>query len=119
MGMNHNRQVEHGVKVVYGITEYKLSAKDLQLISDALEIISPDAASATKRARALSAAFLGLSEYAATAAGKKTPSPKAKQVNVFLEGGVIHDIEVPPAVRVTVYDYDTEGVEADRIEKGW
>jgi hypothetical protein len=39
------------------------------------------------------------------------------QVNVFMEGGIIQNIELPAGVRVTVYDYDVEGVDADRIEK--
>lgn len=59
-------KVKHGVAIKYGITEYKLSAKDLQLISDALEIINPDSKRVEKRARRLSAAFLALSEYALT-----------------------------------------------------
>jgi hypothetical protein len=40
-----------------------------------------------------------------------------KQVNVFLEGGIIHNIELPEGVRVTIYDYDTEGSEPERIRK--
>jgi len=39
------------------------------------------------------------------------------EVNVFMEGGVIHNIQFPADVRVTVYDYDTEGVEAERLSK--
>lgn len=38
-------------------------------------------------------------------------------VNVFMEGGVIHNVEVPEGVKVVVYDYDTEGADADRLSK--
>jgi len=40
-----------------------------------------------------------------------------KTVHVFMEGGVIQNIEIPAGVVVKVYDYDLEGVEKDRIEK--
>ena len=34
-----------------------------------------------------------------------------------MEGGVIHEIvNLPPNINVTVIDYDTEGVEEDRLE---
>lgn len=39
------------------------------------------------------------------------------RVNVFLEGGIVQNIEVPEGVEVHVYDYDVEGLEQDRIEK--
>ena len=64
-------KTRHGVLIKYGQTEYKLSSKDLQLISDALEIVNPDSAGVEKRARALSAAFLALSEYAASVRRKR------------------------------------------------
>ena len=59
-------KVKHGVTIQYGVTKYKLSAKDLQLIADALEIINPDSRRVEKRARQLSLAFSALSEYAAS-----------------------------------------------------
>lgn len=59
-------KVKYGVALQYGVTRYKLSAKDLMLISDALQIINPCPDKAKKRARQLSAAFLALSEYART-----------------------------------------------------
>ena len=46
---------------------------------------------------------------------RKKSVAKRKVVRVFLEGGVIHDIRIPPGVSVEVYDYDTEGVDAERI----
>jgi hypothetical protein len=58
--------IEHGVFVVYGVTKIKMSAKDLQLIADALEIVNPDTEKVERRARKLAASFLALSEYAAT-----------------------------------------------------
>ncbi len=42
-----------------------------------------------------------------------------KPVEIFLimEGGVIHEIvDLPPNINVTVIDYDTEGVEKERLE---
>lgn len=39
-----------------------------------------------------------------------------RRVNVFLEGGIVQNIEVPEGVEVHVYDYDLEGLDADRIE---
>jgi len=58
--------IKHGVVVKYGVTEWKLSASDLQLIADALEIVNPDTEKAIRRARALSTGFLALSEYASS-----------------------------------------------------
>ena len=57
-------KTEHGVFVKYGVTKFKLSANELQLISDALDIISPDTEKQIHTAHRLSAAFLALSEYA-------------------------------------------------------
>ena len=54
---------KHGVFIKYGKTQFKLSANDLQLISDALAIINPDSTPQENRARRLSAAFAALSEY--------------------------------------------------------
>jgi hypothetical protein len=49
---------------------------------------------------------------------KKT-ADTAKPVEIFvvMEGGVVHEIvNLPPDISVTVIDYDTEGVEKDRLE---
>jgi hypothetical protein len=49
---------------------------------------------------------------------KKTAGA-AKPVEIFLimDGGVIHEIvDLPDNIHVTVIDYDTEGVEKDRLE---
>jgi hypothetical protein len=40
-----------------------------------------------------------------------------KKVLVFLEGGVVHDIQAPKGVTVIVRDYDVEGVEPERIQQ--
>lgn len=40
---------------------------------------------------------------------------KPALVHVFMEGGLIQNIETPSGVRVMVYDYDVEGVDAERI----
>lgn len=39
-----------------------------------------------------------------------------KTVVVTIDGGVIQGVEVPPGVRVVIYDYDTEGVDQDDVE---
>ena len=54
----------HGVYLVYGKTKIKVSHQDLQLISDALEIVNPDTDKQTLNARNWSRAFEALSEYA-------------------------------------------------------
>jgi hypothetical protein len=59
-------KIKHGVFIQYGVTSFKLTARDLQLIADALEIVRPDSSRAVKQACKLSASFLALSEYAAT-----------------------------------------------------
>ena len=59
-------KTKHGVYIQYGVTSFKLNANQLQLISDALSIINPDTEKQEKQARKLSAAFLGLSGYAAS-----------------------------------------------------
>ena len=40
-----------------------------------------------------------------------------KIVRITMEGGVIQDIEVPKGMRVVVRDYDTEGVETERLQR--
>lgn len=39
-----------------------------------------------------------------------------KTVEVFLEGGVVHDVHVPDDVEVVIYDYDVEGEDEVRIQ---
>ena len=49
-------------------------------------------------------------------AGKITRSKK-REIFVILEGGLVHEItNLPPNINVTVVDYDTEGVENERLE---
>jgi hypothetical protein len=38
-------------------------------------------------------------------------------VKVYMEGGVIQDMEVPAGVKVDVYDFDVEGADEERITK--
>ena len=40
-----------------------------------------------------------------------------KIVRITMEGGVIQDIEVPKGMRVVVRDYDTDGVETERLQR--
>lgn len=58
--------VKHGVYIAYGVTSVKMSASDLQLIADALDVVSPDTDKARQRAHVLQCSFLALSEYAET-----------------------------------------------------
>lgn len=40
-----------------------------------------------------------------------------KEVFILIEGGVVHEVvNLPPNINVTVIDYDTEGVERERLE---
>jgi hypothetical protein len=64
-------KTKHGVFVKYGQTSFRLSAVELQLMSDALEIVNPDTAKRTALARKLSSAFLALSQYAKDVQGIK------------------------------------------------
>jgi hypothetical protein len=42
---------------------------------------------------------------------------RKREISVITEGGVVHEIvNLPPNIKVTVIDYDTEGVEKDRLE---
>ena len=42
---------------------------------------------------------------------------RKREVFVVMEGGVVHEIvDLPDNINVTVIDYDTEGVEKERIE---
>jgi len=82
MGLNHDRQVEkeivsnrpvsrakriqRAVYVRYGNRQFRLTASDLQLISDALDVLSPDSDASSDRAHDLCSMFSALSEYAET-----------------------------------------------------
>ena len=40
-----------------------------------------------------------------------------KEMFILMEGGVVHEVvNLPPNINVTVIDYDTEGVEKERLE---
>ena len=40
-----------------------------------------------------------------------------KEIFIVIEGGVVHEVvNLPPSINVTVIDYDTEGVEKERLE---
>ncbi len=48
--------------------------------------------------------------------GKVTKSRK-REIFVIMEGGLVHEVlNLPPNLNVTVLDYDTEGVENERLE---
>jgi len=55
-----------------------------------------------------------------TGTGKTRKTADAiRPVDIFvvMEGGVVHEIvNLPPNINVTVLDYDTEGVEKERLE---
>jgi hypothetical protein len=39
------------------------------------------------------------------------------EIFILIEGGVVHEVVgLPPNINVTVVDYDTEGVEKERLE---
>jgi hypothetical protein len=58
--------IKHGVFIKYGVTEFELSAAELQLMADALEVVNPDTDKMKGKAQQLCASFLALSEYAAS-----------------------------------------------------
>lgn len=41
---------------------------------------------------------------------------RKRTVHVFMQGGLIQDMQVPANVQVKVYDYDLDGIEGERIE---
>ena len=42
---------------------------------------------------------------------------RKREIFLVMEGGVVHEIvNLPPNINVTVIDYDTEGVEKERLE---
>jgi hypothetical protein len=55
---------KHGVYIRYGVTEIKLTANDLQLIADALDVVNPDTDEQRQNAFNLCASFTALAEYA-------------------------------------------------------
>jgi hypothetical protein len=39
------------------------------------------------------------------------------EIFILIEGGVVHEVVgLPPNINLTVIDYDTEGVEKERLE---
>jgi hypothetical protein len=47
----------------------------------------------------------------------RTHKTKPLEIFVIMDGGLIHEIvNLPPNIIVTVLDYDTEGVEKERLE---
>jgi hypothetical protein len=57
-------KTKHGVFVKYGKTSFRLSANELELMADALEIVNPDEAEQIERADKLAKSFRALSDYA-------------------------------------------------------
>ena len=54
---------------------------------------------------------------ATTEQTKRTAATKPLEIFVIMEGGVVHEIvNLPANINVTVIDYDTEGVEKERLE---
>ena len=48
---------------------------------------------------------------------KTADATKPIEIFLIMEGGVVHEIaNLPPNINVTVIDYDTEGVEKERLE---
>jgi hypothetical protein len=48
---------------------------------------------------------------------KAADATKPVEIFVIMDGGLIHEIvNLPPNIMVTVLDYDTEGVEKERLE---
>ena len=48
---------------------------------------------------------------------EKSTTPRKIEIFVMIEGGVVHEIvNLPPNLNVTVLDYDTEGVEDQRLQ---
>ena len=47
---------------------------------------------------------------------KTADATKPVEIFIVMEGGVVHEIvDLPPNINVTVIDYDTEGVEKERL----
>jgi hypothetical protein len=57
-------KTKHGVFVKYGKTSFRLSANDLELMADALEIVNPDEVEQIEQADKLARSFRALSDYA-------------------------------------------------------
>jgi hypothetical protein len=48
---------------------------------------------------------------------EKVTGSKKREIFVILDGGLVHEIiNLPPNISVTILDYDTEGVENERLE---
>lgn len=48
---------------------------------------------------------------------EKVTGSEKREIYVILDGGLVHEIiNLPPNINVTVLDYDTEGVENERLE---
>ena len=42
---------------------------------------------------------------------------RKREIYLIMEGGVVHEIvDLPDNIKVTLIDYDTEGVEKERLE---
>jgi hypothetical protein len=54
---------DKNVNLTYGKTSVKLSSSDLQLIADALDVLSPDTDESADRAHQLCATFAALADY--------------------------------------------------------
>jgi hypothetical protein len=48
---------------------------------------------------------------------KTADATKPQEIFLIMEGGVVHEIvDLPDNIKVTLIDYDTEGVEKERLE---
>jgi len=65
-------KTKHGVFVKYGQTSFRLSANELELMADALEIINPDTEKQIEQADKLANSFRALAEYARSVGLMKT-----------------------------------------------
>lgn len=101
-------------QIEFNGSQYELTRSDIQMILNALEIIEPDSDAGTIRARRLEQIFSQL----AGSKRKKKNQKSAPRINVFMEGGLVHDIRKEnTCVPVFVYDYDIESVDTDRLVK--
>ena len=52
-----------------------------------------------------------------TALVNKVSECESKEIFILIEGGVVHEVvNLPADINVVVIDYDTEGVEKERLE---
>ena len=48
---------------------------------------------------------------------KKLFQSKRREILILVDGGVVHEVvNLPSPINVTIIDYDTEGVENERLE---